>query len=65
MFRFNVFNLLHHGEPVDPVLFAWLQHKIDSILTLGPGAAVLIFGAIIVLIPILILVAFWRNTSSG
>ena len=63
MFSFNIFNLLHHGEPADPILLAWLQHKIDSVLDLGPGAAVLLFGAIIALIPILILVAFWRNSS--
>ena len=48
MFNFKIFNLLHHGEPADPVLLGWLQHKIDSVLNLGPGAAVLLFGAIII-----------------
>ncbi len=64
MFNFKIFNLLHHGEPADPVLLGWLQHKIDSILNLGPGAAALLFGAIILLIPILILVFFWLNANN-
>lgn len=65
MFSFKIFNLLHHGEPADPVLLAWLQHKIDSILNIGPAVAVLLFGAIIVLIPVLILMGFWRNSSKS
>ena len=65
MFSFKTFNLLHHGEPADPVLLAWLQHKIDSIFNIGPAVAVLLFGAIIVLIPVLILMVFWRNSAKS
>ena len=63
MFNFSIFQFLHHGEPGDPILFAWLQHKVDSILEIGPLAAVFLFGGIIVLIPIVIFLVFWRKNS--
>ena len=47
--------LAHHGEPGDPVLLKWLNDQIDAILGLGDLAMVVVFGAIIVAIPVGIL----------
>ena len=50
--------LAHHGEPGDPVLLGWIQDQIDAILGLGDLAIVVIFGAVVVAIPIGILIAY-------
>ena len=44
--------LLHHSEPADPTLLAWIRDRIDAILGLGPAAIVLILGALIVAFPV-------------
>ena len=44
--------LLHHSEPADPTLLAWIRDRIDAILGLGPPAIVLILGALIVAFPV-------------
>ena len=44
--------LLHHSEPADPTLLAWIRERIDAILGLGPAAIVLILGALIVAFPV-------------
>lgn len=50
--------LAHHSEPGDPVLLAWIQDRIDAIVGLGAGAFVLVVGAVILLIPLGIVIAF-------
>lgn len=47
--------LAHHGEPGDPVLLGWIQDRIHAILGLGDVAIVVVFGAVIVAIPVGIL----------
>ena len=49
---------VHHGEPGDPVLLGWIKDQIDAILGLGDFAMVIVFGAIIIAIPIGILAFF-------
>ena len=44
--------LLHHSEPADPTLLAWIRDRIDAILGLGPAAIVLTLGALIVAFPV-------------
>ncbi len=44
--------LLHHSEPADPTLLAWIRERIDAIPGLGPAAIVLILGALIVAFPV-------------
>ena len=44
--------LLHHSEPADPTLLAWIRERIDAILGLKPAAIVLILGALIVAFPV-------------
>ena len=44
--------LLHHSEPADPTLLAWIRDRIDAILGLGPATIVLILGALIVAFPV-------------
>ena len=52
MFFLNV--LAHHSQPGDPILLEWIRHQIDSILGLGPSTIVFGLGAVIVLMPVLI-----------
>jgi hypothetical protein len=56
--------LLHHSEPIDPTLWAWLSTKINHVLGLSPGVMVLILGAAIVLFPVVLIVLVWRRRSS-
>ena len=44
--------LLHHSEPADPTLLAWIMQRIDHILGLEPATIVLILGALIVSFPV-------------
>ena len=44
--------LTHHGEPGDPVLLQWINDQINAILGLDDFAMVVVFGAVIVAIPI-------------
>ena len=43
---------IHHGEAADPDLMEWIMHRVDSLVGLGPAAAVIVLVAIIVLIPV-------------
>ena len=56
MFLLGIF--AHGGEAGDPVLFDWIRHQIDDIVNLGPGAIVISLGAIVVIIPIVIVITF-------
>ena len=50
--------IAHHSEGIDPTLWEWIQHQIDSILGLSPGVIVLLLGLVIVALPVgLIMIA--------
>jgi hypothetical protein len=56
----------HHGEPVDPDLLSWLLDKIHDVLSVGPLAGVIAFGALILVPPLLIFGIVWlRRRSAG
>ena len=42
----------HHGEAADPDLMEWIMHRVDSLVGLGPVAAVIVLAGVIVLIPV-------------
>ena len=50
--------LAHHGEPGDPVLLEWINEQVYAILGLEDSAMVIVFGAIILGIPIGVLAFF-------
>ena len=50
--------LTHHGEPGDPVLLGWINDQIDAILGLGDIAMVVVFGVVILGIPVGIIAFF-------
>ena len=47
--------LTHHPGAGDPILMEWIRHQIDAIFGLGPTTIVFGLGAVIVLMPVLIL----------
>ena len=53
--------LLHHSEPIDPTLWEWLSAKIDHVLGISPGVAVMVLGAFIVLFPIIVMIVAARR----
>ena len=53
--------VLHQGEAIDPALWEWLQHKIDDVVGLGPGAIAIVLGVVIVALPIALGVAAVRR----
>lgn len=48
----------HHGEAADPDLMEWIMHRVDSLVGLGPAAAVIVLVAVIVLIPVGVLAMY-------
>ena len=56
--------LLHHSEPIDPTLWAWLSAKINHVLGLSPGVMVMILGAMIVSFPVVVMVLVWRRRNA-
>lgn len=50
--------LAHHSEPGDPILMDWIRHQIDAILGFGPSTIVFGLGAVIVLMPLVIISVF-------
>ncbi len=50
--------LAHHSEAADPALVAWIKHQLDSMLGLGPLAMVIALGAVILLIPSVIMFVY-------
>lgn len=42
----------HHGEAADPDLMEWIMHRVDTLVGLGPAAAVVVLAGVIVLIPV-------------
>ena len=55
---FLLSGLAHHGEPGDPVLLQWIQDQINAILGVDETTMVLLFGAVILAIPVGIFVFF-------
>ncbi len=53
--------IAHHSEPIDPTLWEWLSTKMDHVLGLSSGVLVLLFGALIVLFPVVVMVLVWRR----
>ncbi len=53
--------LAHHSEPIDPTLWEWLSDRIDHVLGISAGTAVLILGALIVLFPVIVMILVWRK----
>jgi hypothetical protein len=41
----------HHGEPADPVLLEWIEHRIAELVPLGPLALAVLLGVVIVGVP--------------
>ena len=60
--------MAHHPGPADPRLLEWIKHRLDQIFGFGPWTVVVIFGLVLVAIP-LVLVAFYltqrRHLSQG
>ena len=45
----------HHQEPAEPDLLDKIQNQLDAVFGLGPGILVVLFGLVIVLIPVSVL----------
>ena len=50
----------HHPGPADPRLLEWIKHRLDQIFDFGPWTVVVIFGVVLVAIP-LVLVTFYLS----
>ena len=49
---------LHHEAPGDPTLMEWIKERMDSVIGLEAEAMVVIFGLMVLIIPLGILVAY-------
>jgi hypothetical protein len=49
---------LHHEAPGDPTLMEWIKEQMDQVFGLGPEAMVVIFGLMVLAIPVIILAAY-------
>ncbi|MQG76462.1 MAG: hypothetical protein FI703_03935 [SAR202 cluster bacterium] len=49
---------LHHEAPGDPTLMEWIKERMDSVIGLEAEAMVVIFGLMVLVIPLGILVAY-------
>ena len=57
--------LLHHSDPVDPILILWIQEKLDDILGVNSRIILLAVCVAIVAFPIFIIAkAIIRQTQS-
>jgi hypothetical protein len=57
--------VLHHSEPIDPILWDWLSAKIDDVLGIPSGSMVFILGTMIVLFPVMVMVLLWRRQRAA
>ena len=55
--------LSHHGEPADPTLLAWIKHRLDQLLDLGPWTVVVLLGLVLVAIPVGLMALYWTQRS--
>lgn len=58
-------HLAHHSEPGDPELLEWIRHQIDGVLGMGPVHIAVLFGSLILVIPVGIGVVFILNRLRG
>jgi hypothetical protein len=49
---------LHHPDAGDPVLLAWIKHRLDELISLEPAAVAVVLGVVIVAIPVSILLLY-------
>ena len=49
---------LHHEAPGDPTLMIWIKEQMDHVLGLEAEAMVVLFGLMVLVIPVGILVAY-------
>ena len=58
---------LHHEAPGDPTLFKWIMERVDHFLHLDATILVVIFGLLIVAIPVSVIGLYILkvNTPSG
>ncbi|MBI4219779.1 MAG: hypothetical protein HY682_06515 [Chloroflexi bacterium] len=57
----------HHGEPADPTLLEWIGDRLRDLISLGPLAAAVLFGVVILAIPAVLLAWYLlqRRGSTG
>ena len=56
---------LHHEAPGDPTLLEWIKDRLDQIIDLDPSVIVAALGILILLIPSLILVLYFRARGNA
>ena len=49
---------LHHEAPGDPTMMEWIKERMDAVFGLEAEAMVVIFGLMVLVIPVGILVAY-------
>ena len=49
---------LHHEAPGDPTLMEWIKERMDAVIGLEAEAMVVIFGLMVLVIPVGILAAY-------
>ena len=49
---------LHHEAPGDPTLMEWIKERMDGVIGLEAEAMVVIFGLLVLLIPVGILATY-------
>ena len=60
--------LTHQGEGADPRLLDWIKHTLDKLLGLGPWTVVVLFGLVLVAIPLAVMATYLiqrRRISPG
>lgn len=55
--------MIHHSEPIDQTLLAWIIHEIDALVGLPPLAMIGVLGALVVILPLVLaaVVFLWRR----
>jgi len=48
----------HHGDPGDPDLLQWLQHRFDQVVGLDPLAIIILILLFLIAIPLTILAIY-------
>ena len=56
---------LHHEAPGDPTLLEWIKDRLNHVIDLDPSVIVAALGILILLIPTLILVLYFRARGNA
>ncbi len=56
---------MHHTESVDPTLVSWINDLLHDLLGWGPWTFVVVFGILIVIIPIWLIYTALRHPETG